>query len=176
MAKQLRDLFERRAARTDLVVVGLRGESGDRFPWHEAGTTERIVARVPVSTLVAPATMDRIDAIALGYDGSEGSRRALEATVRLARLTNVPVHVIAVGHPDEDFAEVERELSAGGIAYATHHVDGQPREALPAEAKRHGCNVLALGYRGRSQLKDTFLGRTTEWLIGKVDMGLLVAR
>ena len=164
----------RRSADSDLLILGLRGESSERFA-REAGRTEVVVARAPISTLVVPAGLERIDGIALGYDGSDGSHRALEISLRLASALMVPVQAFAVGLPQVDFAPV-RSIVPSGIAFTTHHFPGDPHEVLPAQAARHGCNVLALGYRGRSRLKDTFLGRTTEWLIGNVDLGILAAR
>jgi nucleotide-binding universal stress UspA family protein len=163
-------------ASSDLVVMGLRGETEERFPGQGGGTTERVVRHAPVSTLVVPGAMNRIHAIALGFDGSEGSRRALRATAHLAELLGVDVHAIAVGAPADDFSEVESQLAPLAVKVTTHRVDGEPQEALPYEAAKHGCDLLVLGYRGRSMLKDIFLGRTTEWLIGQVDMGILVAR
>ena len=50
------------------------------------------------------------------------------------------------------------------------------RNAFPAIAKELGCDLIALGYRGRSRVRDIFLGRTTEWMIGQVPIAILVAR
>jgi nucleotide-binding universal stress UspA family protein len=168
------DSISRRGADADLLILGLRGESGERFA-REAGRTEMVVARAPISTLVIPAGLERIEGIALGYDQSDGSHEALAMAVRLATALMVPIQAFAVGLPDVDFAAA-RKLVPPGVAFTSHHFTGDPHEVLPAQAVRHRCNVLALGYRGRSRLKDTLLGRTTEWLIGNVDLGILAAR
>jgi nucleotide-binding universal stress UspA family protein len=162
------------AASSDLVVIGL--ETEERFPGQGGAVTERVVRKAPVSTLVVPQGMARIRSLALGYDGSDGARRALRSTAHLAELLGADVHVICVGVSPPDLADAEEQLRSVGVRVAVHRVDGEPQEALPNEAAKNGCDVLALGYRGRSALKDIFLGRTTEWLVGQVDLGILVAR
>ena len=164
------------AASSDLIVMGLRGETEERFPGQGGSVTERVVRKAPVSTLVVPQGMARIRSLALGYDGSDGARRALRSTAHLAELLGADVHVICVGVSPPDLGQAEEQLRSVGVRVALHRVDGEPQEALPNEAVRNGCDVLALGYRGRSALKDIFLGRTTEWLVGQVDLGILVAR
>lgn len=163
-------------ASSDLIVMGLRGETEERFPGQGGATTERVIRHAPVSTLVVPQGMARIRSIALGYDGSDGARRALRATAHLAELLGAEVHAICVAVAPANLGQAEEQLTSLGVPVTVHRVDGEPREALPNEAARNGCDLLALGYRGRSALKDIFLGRTTEWLVGKVDMGILVAR
>ena len=165
-----------RAASSDLVVMGLRGETEERFPGQGGATTERVMRRSPVSTLVVPQGMGQIRSIALGYDGSDGARRALRSTAHLAELLGTEVHMICVGLAPSDLGEAEELLRAAGVRVTVHRIDGEPQEALPNEAAKNGCDLLALGYRGRSAIKDMFLGRTTEWLVGQVDMGILVAR
>jgi nucleotide-binding universal stress UspA family protein len=120
--------------------------------------------------------MARIRSMALGYDGSDGARRALRSTAHLAELLGTDVHMICVGTAPPDLGEAEAELRAAGAKVTVHRIDGEPQEALPNEAVKNGCDLLALGFRGRSALKDMFLGRTTEWLVGQVDLGILVAR
>jgi nucleotide-binding universal stress UspA family protein len=164
------------AASSDLVVMGLRGETEERFPGQGGATTERVMRRAPVSTLVVPQGMSRIRSVALGYDGSDGARRALRATAHLAELLGADVHAICVGVAPPDLGEAEEQLRSVGVKVTVHRIDGEPQEALPNEAAKNRCDLLALGYRGRSAIKDMFLGRTTEWLVGQVDMGILVAR
>jgi nucleotide-binding universal stress UspA family protein len=164
------------AAASDLVVMGLRGETEERFPGQGGSVAERVLRKAPVSTLVVPQGMTQIRSLALGYDGSDGARRALRSTTHLAELLGTDVHVICVGVSPPDLGEAEEQIRSVGVRVAVHQVDGEPQEALPNEAVKNGCDVLALGYRGRSALKDIFLGRTTEWLVGQVDLGILVAR
>jgi nucleotide-binding universal stress UspA family protein len=170
------DTIGAHAAASDLVVMGLRGETEERFPGQGGTTTERVIRAATVSTLVVPQGLAHVRALALGYDGSDGARRAVRATAHLAELCGAAVHVICVGAVPADLGLVEEQLGSLGAPVAVHRVDGEPREALPNEAAKHGCDVLALGYRGRSVLKDIFLGRTTEWLVRQVDMATLVAR
>lgn len=166
------------AAASDVVIIGLRGETEERVPGQGGGTAHRVVRNAQVSCLVVPRGLHTITGIALGYDASDGAGRALRAAAHLAEVCGAEVHAIHVGPvtPDDPLETARNKLGALGDDLHLLHVDGEPHEVLPATAAQVGCNVLALGYRGRSALKDIFLGRTTEWLIGRVDLGMLVAR
>ena len=163
----------------DLLIMGVRGETEMRFPGQGGGTSERVIRKLSSNSLLVTQDLTEISAICLGYDGSEGANKALRLTGHVAQIANVDVHVVYVGaaptgkHPLD---EAESVLSQLGVTTHTHRADGEAHEVLPAEAVRLGCNVLALGYRGRSKVRDIFLGRTTEWIIGRVALGLLIAR
>lgn len=163
----------------DLVVMGLRGETEERFPGQGGGSAERVLRKAASSTLVVPRDQHAISGLVLGFDGSAGAGRALRAVSRLAEIVDVPVHAIHVADeaPDPDpLAEAAAHLAHLGLRHTTARLAGEPQEVLPSEAVRIGFDTLGLGYRGRSRLKDVFLGRTTEWLVGHVPVAMLVAR
>lgn len=171
------DRIVHHAAAHDLVVMGGRGDTEAQFPGQGGGTAERILRRANATTLVVPDRQVQLDHFALAYDGSEGSGRALAATRRLAEVCGSDVTLLHVTEttPVPDPLD-EARAALGDLAVGAARCGGEPHEALPAEARAQGCDLLALGYRGRGQLRDVFLGRTTEWLVGSVSLGLLVAR
>jgi len=163
----------------DLLVMGVRGETETRFPGQGGGTTERVLRRASISVLTVPRHQRGLTGIALGYDGSDGAARALNTVRHLSELAALPVHVFFATEGAPEGVSVQEAISrleATGVQAIGSEVIGRPEDALPAGARAAGCDLLALGYRGRSQLKDIFLGRTTEWLVGKLDMAILVAR
>ena len=163
----------------DLVVLGVRGETEEDLTGLGGTTVERTLRHLTASALVVPGPLPAITGIAVGVDGSPGAARGLLAAAHLAELVPVPLHLIHVGDhaPDPDPLEEARAVLDGrSVQIFTHRTDGEAHEALPAEAARLGCNVLALGFRGRSHLKDVFLGRITEWMVGRVDLALLIGR
>lgn len=167
------------AASHDLLMMGVRGETEEEFPGQGGGTAERVVRNLETDALMLSGEGDLAADVAVGFDGSDGSVLALRAAARLVERTGGVVHVFHVSEepPTPDPLDEARrllvELRATG---KLSRIDGEPHEALPAAAAAAGCGTLAIGYRGRSQLKDIFLGRTTEFLLGKVRLALLVAR
>ncbi|MDP6934568.1 MAG: universal stress protein, partial [Myxococcota bacterium] len=141
----------------NLVIMGVRGETEQRFPGHGGGTMERVLRRTHSSTLVVPRGQSDIQGITLGFDGSPGARRALQSAADLASRFHVPLHLVQVleARGDENALDGTRAtLESLDVPTSTIVVKGEPQEALPAEAVRLGCNVLAMGYRGRSHLKN----------------------
>jgi nucleotide-binding universal stress UspA family protein len=168
------------SAAFDLVIMGVRGESEEDAPGTGGSTAERILRRLPVSALVVPALQTSLRSIAVGFDGSEGARDALRVAISLARVSGAGVEALRAGGPVEagpdPLAEAHDTLLAAQLPPSVARVAGEAREALVAEAAARGHDVLALGWRGHSRLKDVLLGRTTEWLVGQVDFAILVAR
>jgi nucleotide-binding universal stress UspA family protein len=116
--------------------------------------------------------------ILLAYDGSAGAKRALEVILRLAdaddRVTAVGV---AEGIPlfgyagtlpspeqeverDRQLADVERSLTAQGIAVALEPRAGDPATAILDTAEKADVELIVMGTRG--------LGTAERWLIGSV--------
>jgi len=169
------------SAAADLLIMGAHGETQAAFPSRSTGGAERVVARSPISVLTVPRSLRQISAVAVGFDDTPGGRRALRRGASLAERCRVPLHVIAVEGRGVRPSEV---LATARRTFRSDHPDplhfvaatGEPREVLAAEASARACDVLAVGYRQRCARSDTALGRTTEWLIGRLGLGLLIAR
>jgi nucleotide-binding universal stress UspA family protein len=163
----------------DLVVMGARGETELVYPGYGGGTLERVVKSLSTSVVVVPRVVEPTRGILLGYDGSAGAVRALRAVRHLLQLVEAPVHAVCVGEAatnGDPLDDVERGLGDLSVPVHRHRTTGIPREVLPALAHSLDCNLIAIGYRGRSLVRDIFLGRSTEWLLRYVDCALLVAR
>lgn len=169
------DVVVKRSAEATLVVMGSRGETEARQPGTGGGTAERILKRLHAAALVvstAPRTFDRI---AVGVDGSDGSLAALTEAGNLARAVGGAVVGIHVAD-GSGTGPLEQAQARVQVPFETRVTQGVVHEALPAAARDARCEVLAIGYRGHSQLKDWLLGRTTEWLVGRTELALLIAR
>ena len=130
--------------------------------------------------MVVEGDLDRLTGLVLGFDGSAGSSKALRSARHLVEIVPVPLHAVWVGEeaPEPDpLEEVVRYFDdMPGVDLHLHHLRGEPREALLLAAQRLDCNMIAVGYRGRSRVKDLFLGRVTEWLLRQAEVSLLVSR
>jgi nucleotide-binding universal stress UspA family protein len=167
------------AAGHDLVMMSAHGETEEEFPGQGGSTAERVVRNLVTDALVLSGDGEISRDVAIGFDGSAGSVLAMRAAAHMTHMTGGVIHVfhVAESAPSPDpLDEARRLLVALRATGHLNRVAGEPHEALPAAAAAAGCGTLALGYRGRSQLKDIFLGRTTEFLVGKVQLALLIAR
>jgi nucleotide-binding universal stress UspA family protein len=163
----------------DLVIAGSRGETEALYP-GQGGTLERLVKRLSVSALQVPRQGLGFTGITLGYDGSEGARRALRVTARMGDWLKCPIQVVRVldgrRRDGDPLVEAINYLGEEGLTAAAVQLEGEAQEVLPVVAERAGHDLLVVGFRGRSSLTRLLLGRVTERLLDVRDLALLVAR
>jgi nucleotide-binding universal stress UspA family protein len=171
------DRIAHHARHVDLVVMGLRGTTEDQFPGQGGSHLDEVMSRILVPVLFVARKQDAVKAVALGYDGSDGAARALKATHLLADPLEVPVHAIYVtsdgsgGDILDECADTFPDLDL------TRHVvtDHEPHTAMARTAVKAGANVLAVGFRGRSRLKDFLYGTAADYILMNTDLMVLVA-
>lgn len=131
--------------------------------------------------------------IAVGVDGSEGSRQALLWAVNEAHARNASVQAINAYHwdfPELRNADTSSRLAKqaeallaseveslpayllANVAVACEAVEGKPAEAL-AEAAR-AANLLVLGSHGHSQQIHKLLGSVTEECVRRATCPVVV--
>lgn len=169
------------AASVDVVVLGARGETEVAWAGQGGGKVDKIIRAAPADVLVVGHSPPDLRSIAVGYDGTEGSRRALRSARKLARVVGCPLHLLYVedGRRDQDFDPIPEALAtlAGeGVEATGERLGGEPHETLVARSLQRGDGLLAVGRRGRSWFSDLLLGRVTERILGNTELSLLVAR
>jgi len=165
------------ARHVDLVIMGLRGTTEDAYPGQGGANLDSVLNRLIVPVLFVGKTHRHITGFALGYDGSDGAARAIKATALLAAPLAVPVHTLYVSS-DGSGGEVLQECGRLFPDLDLHpHVlrDEDPHAALARAAVGLGANVLSVGFRGRSRLKNFLYGTTAEYILMSTDLMVLVA-
>lgn len=165
------------ARHVDLVIMGLRGTTEDSHPGQGGGHVDQILARMLVPVLFVTRGNEGVQSMALGYDGSDGAARALRAAVLIAEPTGIPVHTIYVSE-DGTGGEVLEECTAlfPDMDVTAHVVQSdEPHKALAEKAVQEGANVLVVGFRGRSKVKDFLYGTAADYILMNTDLMVLVA-
>jgi nucleotide-binding universal stress UspA family protein len=121
--------------------------------------------------------------VILGYDGSEGSKKALAAAVELADALQRKLviayayEVSAFGGEVKDLADALREQGEGileeasstakgaGLDPETVVISGDRAEALANLAADRGAGMVVIGSRGESTLKGLVLGSVAHKLL-----------
>lgn len=130
--------------------------------------------------------------IVLGFDGSEGSRAALDQTIALAKALGAAV-VVAFGYAtnpaggenrDEELAirdlartvamEAEERIRAAGIPVSVELVHERPAEGIMAVADARAARLIVVGSRGESPLAGALLGSVTYKLVHRSSVPILV--
>ncbi len=166
------------AEKFDLVLLGLRGQTEARFKGQGGASSHNIVASTSRPTILTPAGVDTVTGIAVGYDGSAAAKHALSAIRPFVDHLKWPVHAIHVsqdGTGSEVLAEVAEQLPEDTVLF-THSVTGDSvHQALAKAADAHGANMLALGFRGKSPMKDFLFGSASEYIVSNTQLVVLVS-
>lgn len=165
------------ARHVDLVIMGLRGTTEEAYKGQGGTNLDAVLRRLLVPVLFVGKGHHKITGFVLGYDGSDGAAKALKATALLARPLKAPVHTLFVSSTGEG-GEVLKECDEFFPELDLHPQvlrDDDPHAALARSAKELGANVLSVGFRGRSPLKNFLYGTTAEYILMRTDLMVLVA-
>jgi len=135
--------------------------------------------------------------IAVAFDGSQGSRRALKEALLMARAGSRNLSIIFIeelprypGAPSETNEERERadtlfgrlrseaqiEATNQGVQIEAEKRVGHPAQGLVQYAKDARIDVLFLGHSGHSSLWGTFLGTTADKVVRHAPCSVFVVR
>jgi nucleotide-binding universal stress UspA family protein len=130
--------------------------------------------------------------IVLGFDGSGGSKAAMEQAIAMARAFGTSVIVAygyatnPVGGENKDQEAVVRELgqtiaqeavehiAAAGVEVAVELIHDRPAEGIMDVAVARGARVIVVGSRGESPLTGAILGSVTYKLVHRSPIPVLV--
>jgi nucleotide-binding universal stress UspA family protein len=140
--------------------------------------------------------------ILVALDGSEGSRKALDIAVQLAKdqgarctmCTVVDIVSAAssmtfatgdivnewIATLNQDARQIESEAIAkyadSGVTIDTHVLEGYPSSALLDVAKKTSADLIVMGSHGRTGLKRMWLGSVAESVVREATIPVLIAR
>ena len=135
--------------------------------------------------------------IAVGFDGSQGSRRALEVAVNLARsakaelflisIAELPRYPGAIDEVDDEqrsaekfFKEIQDEavpqITGAGLVVHREIRPGHAAQLLPHYAMEVGADQLVIGHSGHSGIWGRLLGTTADKVVEHAPCSVLVVR
>ncbi len=135
--------------------------------------------------------------ILLGFDGSEGARRALERAADLARASGARLYLVGVGRLPEyaetageieeareqaeafygrRLEEAQRALQKLGVEAVTHVTIGKPSEQILRIAAEFGVDLIVLGVHPHHPLRRRLLGGTADKIVDSAECSVLVVR
>lgn len=135
-----------------------------------------------------------IEKILLSTDGSEFSSGAERESIRIAKRFNAELHIITVIETNPEFMalapetlekieektrrqidELRQRAEKEGIkTEIIIHEGEEPYRFIIDEAMKRGCNIIAMGRRGRTGLMKLMMGSQTARVIGHSPVSVLV--
>lgn len=131
-------------------------------------------------------------------DGSENSKRALDAALSLAKKYNsnilavyvLPFPAVQTYQPDRAakeqmlkeaksfLEEYKKNAEQNGINLKYEILEGNPGSAIVdfAQSEKNGVDLIVIGSRGRGGLKGTILGSTSNDVVHKSKIPVFVIK
>ncbi len=132
--------------------------------------------------------------VVVGYDGTDGSKTALDEALRVAKEIEGDVigvfaynRVIIGGeqhdlddevhrHGDAMLAEAAATAKAAGVGFTPQYIEESPASALVKIADHHDARFIVVGSYGERPLKGALVGSTPYKLIHMADRPIIVVR
>jgi len=134
--------------------------------------------------------------ILAAHDGSPAADQAFDTAVDFAALCSARLEVVSVATPpepptrveteaaleaatqhyEEIFAALHRRAQARGIDLETRVLVGHPAEQILRLAGDTGADLIVVGHRGRSAIREWLFGSTSRRIVAHAACSVLVVR
>jgi len=174
------DIICEQALSVDLVIIGSRGEFA-RWESKMMGATLEAVTRLcNKSLLIARREFRKPTNMLMAYDGSPNANRALAIAGFTAQQFRIPMTLLNVTEHAEHgrmiLHEAERYLEPYEITVTSELARGTVDEAIVRHAESNQFDIIAMGAYGHSRIREAILGSTTEQIIKKTKLPVLLAK
>jgi nucleotide-binding universal stress UspA family protein len=131
----------------------------------------------------------------IGHDGSRDADTAFEDALDLAARARARLTVVSVASPPEPPTEVEtqasielatrhyenslnlrRQAQERNVTFETHVLAGHPADQILKAAAKFGADMIVVGHRSRSAIRDWVSGFTSRRVFTHATCPVLVVR
>lgn len=134
--------------------------------------------------------------ILIGHDGSKDADDAFETALDLAAVCGARLQAVSVATPpepptrveteavleaathqyEEVFGALRRRANARGVDLETRILVGHAAEQILRLAADTGADLIVVGHRGRSAIREWLFGSTSRRVVAHAACSVLVAR
>jgi nucleotide-binding universal stress UspA family protein len=163
-----------------MVVIGKRGEAADFARLHLGSNLERVVRASTRPVLVAARSYVPFDQFLIAFDGGKSANRAVDFVASSGLLNGMKATVLSVG---ADTAENRSRLDApvrrlvdAGFEVEGRLLQGEPDDVIGSHAEARGIGLLVMGAYGHSRIRSLVIGSTTEAMVRRCRVPVLMFR
>ena len=170
-------------AKTELLILGQKGEHAGWAEHLMGSTVERIVRQSLRPCLVTPAHFRPITKMIVAFDGSGHAAKALHEGIELAQELKVALSLVTVADSETPEASAEQILKDGLNLVKAHAfeaesavVKGKTAVAILDHARRQNGDLIVMGAFGHSRIREMILGSTTAQVVASAGLPVLLVR
>ena len=168
--------------RTELVVLGQRGEHAQTIGQFLGSSVERVVRHSIKPCLITPDKFREIRQVLMAYDGSAQSSKSLQGAIELCQALNLKLDIVTVvpAPPEmgvtpalEDAVRMARDH---GIEPSPETLVGHAEQQILECAERRQADLIVMGAYGHTRIRELVLGSTTSYVVRKSSVPVLLTR
>jgi nucleotide-binding universal stress UspA family protein len=168
--------------RSDLVVLGQRGEHAQWAGGMLGSSVERMVRASVKPCLVTPEKFHPVKHMLIAHDGSIESGKALHAGIDLAVTIDAEVTIITVCQHEAE--ETASKVLNDAVQLAQDHklkphaqlIHGNAESEILSHCESAHATLIVMGAYGRTRIRELILGSTTSHVLRKARVPVLLVR
>ena len=167
----------------DILIVGKKGEHAGFAPLLLGSTAEAVARKAHCPVMVTPPEFREIKNILLAFDGREKSVHAAIYVNYLAKTLQTNVKVISVFKDkveDQPLAESFKERLESILEVPFEFIDkyGLPEDVLDEyiTTNKDNLDLIVMGAFGESIVKELILGSTTNYIMSRSPVPVLLVK
>ena len=162
------------------VVIGIRGTDHNSEQSGLGAQLETVIRSLHKPILVVNKSFSIPKKIMLAYDGSTGSKKALDIVASSPLFKSTPCHLVHVGDQasasESLLKEAENVLTAAGINATTTRLKGKAKDKLAAYQAEQDIDLTIMGAFSHTRVRGFILGSFTAKMLQKTHRPLLLLR
>lgn len=163
-----------------MVVIGKRGEAADFAKLHLGSNLERVVRSSTRPVLVAARMHVPFDRFLIAFDGGKSANRAVDFVASGGLLKGMQATVLSVGADTaENRSRLDapvRRLQGAGFEVEGLLQSGDPDEVIGGHVETNGIGLIVMGAYGHSRIRSLVIGSTTEAMVRRCKVPVLMFR
>jgi len=163
-----------------LLVIGRQGKRGGGVGQHIGHQVERVIRAMQRPVWVVSESFKEPQRIMIAFDNSATARKAVEMVAGSPLFKGIPVHVVMVGAETGDNQEqlnwAKAKLEEQKFDVTTALIAGDVEDELMAYAEAQQMDVMVMGAYGHSRIREFLVGSSTNQLLGRSKIPLLLLR
>lgn len=174
------DIICEKSFLVDLLIMGARGEFAKWENKLVGATLEAVVRQCNKPILIASQNYKAISKILFAYDGSDKANKALQLAGFFAAKLNVPVTILTVNENEQKrkkfLQEANTYLEPYEVSVELIGISGSPEQEIVKVSEENKCDLIVMGAFGQSRIREAILGSTTEQVMRKSKVPVLLAK
>ena len=168
----------------DLLVAGRESHFYYAEPEHRTHTLAKVLEEGAAATLIVGSTRQEIRRVAVAYDGSAPSARALQKFVHLSPFgTDLDVEVVHVRDSSDSDRLMSERLRADAATYLTSHgydrvtttgVEGDPADRILELAQGDRADLVVSGAYAKKGFRKLMFGSSATKLLDQAKVPLFL--